>query len=389
MSSDQPQTPSSQTPWWISDSKPISAPSYNYRQRSGVSWYLALAMALLAGFVGALIGSNRFSGSTGLVSVSRNIERAPNSVAAIAARVSPSVVEVDSNSSQGQDTGTGFFIQSDGYILTNNHVVEPAVLSNGKIKVKLSNNRTYTATLIGRDTAYDLAVLKIPVTDAPALTFGDSDKVQVGDPVIAIGSPLGLAGTVTLGIISAKNRPVTTSSESQAGENSFINALQTDAAINPGNSGGPLVDINGAVIGVNSAIASLSSNVFGGSQPGSIGLGFAIPIKQARITSEQLIKTGHSTFPIVGMSLDNRYTGSGARVADTDKGILPGGPAEKAGIKRGDIIIEVDGKPINTADEMVVTIRSHQVGDTITLKFMRGKSVMTAKATLVASKATN
>jgi len=143
------------------------------------------------------------------------------------------------------------------------------------------------------------------------------------------------------------------------------------------------------VIGVNSAIASLGSNVFGGSQPGSIGLGFAIPINQARITSEQLIKTGHSTFPIVGMSLDNRYTGGGARVADTATGVLSGGPAEKAGIKRGDIIIEVDGKPINTADEMVVTIRSHQVGDTITLKFMRGKNVMTAKATLVASKATN
>ena len=389
MTSDEPQTPSSQTPWWISESQPIPAPAYAYRQRGGVTWYLALAMALLAGFVGALIGSNRFGGNSGLVSVSRNIERAPNSVAAIAARVSPSVVEVDSNSSQGQDTGTGFFIQSNGYILTNNHVVEPAVLSNGKITVKLANNRTYTATLIGRDTAYDLAVIKIPVTDAPALTLGDSDKVQVGDSVIAIGSPLGLAGTVTSGIISAKNRPVTTSSENQAGENSFINALQTDAAINPGNSGGPLVDINGAVIGVNSAIASLGSNVFGGSQPGSIGLGFAIPINQARITSEQLIKTGHSTFPIVGMSLDNRYTGGGARVADTATGVLSGGPAEKAGIKRGDIIIEVDGKPINTADEMVVTIRSHQVGDTITLKFMRGKNVMTAKATLVASKATN
>ena len=389
MSSDQPQTPSSQTPWWISDSQPAITPSYALRDRRGISWYLALAIALLAGFVGALIGSNRFGGNTGLVSISRNIERAPNSIAGIAARVSPSVVEVDSNSSQGQDTGTGFFIQSNGYILTNNHVVEPAILSNGKITVKLANNRTYTATLIGRDTAYDLAVIKIAVKDAPALTLGNSDNVQVGDPVIAIGSPLGLAGTVTSGIISAKNRPVTTRSDNQSGENSFINALQTDAAINPGNSGGPLVDINGAVIGVNSAIASLGNNVFGGSQPGSIGLGFAIPINQARITSEQLIKTGHSTFPIVGMSLDNRFSGSGARVADTSSGILPGGPAEKAGIKRGDIIIEVDGKSINNADEMVVTIRSHKVGDTITLKFMRGKTLMTAKATLVASKATN
>jgi len=381
-----PSTPT-QTPWWVSDaSSSVStslttlAPAKRVIQ---VTWYIALAMSLIAGVVGALIGKTAFDNSTNLITSNKVIDRAPDSIAGIAARVSPSVVEIDSTTSSGSDTGSGFFIAKNGYIMTNNHVIETAFLAKAKITVKLSNNNEYTATVVGRDTSYDLAVLKIDVSDAPALVLGNSDNVQVGDPVIAIGSPLGLQGTVTSGIISAKNRPVTTSSDNTAGESSFIDALQTDAAINPGNSGGPLVDATGAVIGVNSAIASLGSTIDG--QPGSIGLGFAIPINQAKTQADQLIKTGTSHHPIVGMSLDSSYPGPGAKIADTASAILPGGPAAKAGLQPGDIIIAIDGQEISVADDLIVAIRSHAIGDTVTLKYQRGSVIKSVQVTLVAS----
>jgi len=381
-----PSTPT-QTPWWVSDaSSSVStslttlAPAKRVIQ---VTWYIALAMSLIAGVVGALIGKTAFDNSTNLITSNKVIDRAPDSIAGIAARVSPSVVEIDSTTSSGSDTGSGFFIAKNGYIMTNNHVIETAFLAKAKITVKLSNNNEYTATVVGRDTSYDLAVLKIDVSDAPALVLGNSDNVQVGDPVIAIGSPLGLQGTVTSGIISAKNRPVTTSSDNTAGESSFIDALQTDAAINPGNSGGPLVDATGAVIGVNSAIASLGSTIDG--QPGSIGLGFAIPINQAKTQADQLIKTGTSHHPIVGMSLDSSYPGPGAKIADTASAILPGGPAAKAGLQPGDIILAIDGQEISVADDLIVAIRSHAIGDTVTLKYQRGSVIKSVQVTLVAS----
>ena len=381
-----PSTPT-QTPWWVSDaSSSVStslttlAPAKRVIQ---VTWYIALAMSLIAGVVGALIGKTAFDNSTNLITSNKVIDRAPDSIAGIAARVSPSVVEIDSTTSSGSDTGSGFFIAKNGYIMTNNHVIETAFLAKAKITVKLSNNNEYTATVVGRDTSYDLAVLKIDVSDAPALVLGNSDNVQVGDPVIAIGSPLGLQGTVTSGIISAKNRPVTTSPDNTAGESSFIDALQTDAAINPGNSGGPLVDATGAVIGVNSAIASLGSTIDG--QPGSIGLGFAIPINQAKTQADQLIKTGTSHHPIVGMSLDSSYPGPGAKIADTASAILPGGPAAKAGLQPGDIILAIDGQEISVADDLIVAIRSHAIGDTVTLKYQRGSVIKSVQVTLVAS----
>ncbi len=381
-----PQTPT-QTPWWVSDGESMVstyAPIAPLKRVVQVTWYMALAASLIAGVVGALIGKVAFNSSPHLISANQVINRAPNSVAGIAARVSPSVVEVDSSTSAGTDTGSGFFIESNGYIMTNNHVVEAAVLAKTPITVKLSNNTQYTATLVGRDTSYDLAVLKIDVTGAPALILGNSDNVQVGDPVIAIGSPLGLQGTVTTGIISAKNRPVTTSSDNTAGESSFIDALQTDAAINPGNSGGPLVDSTGAVIGVNSAIASLGNSITG--QPGSIGLGFSIPINQAKKTADQLIKTGTSHYPIVGMSLDSSFAGPGAKIATTSSSILPGGPASKAGLQAGDIILSIDGHDIAVADDLIVAIRAHSIGDTVTLKYQRGTVTKSVKITLAASK---
>jgi putative serine protease PepD len=275
-------------------------------------------------------------------------------------------------------TQCGFIFDSNGYILTNNHVIAGVANGNGAIRVTLNNGDIYSATIIGRDASYDLAVIKISATNLPALEFGDSDKVAVGDSVIAIGSPLGLSGTVTLGIISAKDRPVT-AGDSGSGS-SFINALQTDAAINPGNSGGPLVDATGAVIGVNSAIATLGSV----SQTGSIGLGFAIPINQTRKTADQLIKSGKATYPFLGVSLDMNYSGVGALVANSGTSILPGGPAAKAGIRAGDLIIKFENKAIDSPEQLIVAIRSMNVGDKVTLTYIRDNKEVTVTVTLVA-----
>jgi len=376
----QPVIPPASQPWWLS-AAPVETPAPQSRIPS-IGIRLALVMALVAGGAGAAVDRLFTSHNTNLVSTHSSISRAPDSIAGIAARVSPSVVSIDAQTPQGGDTGSGFFIQSDGTILTNNHVIEGAVTSGGSITVNLVNGKSYPATVMGRDGSYDLAVLKIDVTDSPALQLGNSDTIQVGDSVIAIGSPLGLAGTVTSGIISAKDRPVT--SGGGTGQNSFINALQTDAAINPGNSGGPLVDANGAVIGVNSAIASLGSNF--ASQSGSIGLGFAIPINQAKKTAEQIIKTGKATYPIMGISVDTTFSGTGARITTRGSAILAGGPAAKAGLRAGDIIIELDGKAIANSDELVVAIRSHNVGDRVTVKYLRGSLTLSASLTLVAGK---
>ena len=372
------------SPWWISEHQVITAQDVKKRNTRTVSFGIAISMALIAGVIGSVVGrtSASLDTKTNLVSTKSTIERKPDSVAGIAARVSPSVVSIEVSKGNTGGSGSGFFLDSTGHILTNNHVISLAATSGASIQVKLANGKNYGAKLVGRDVSYDLAVIKIAVTDAPALQLGDSDAVQVGDGVIAIGSPLGLIGTVTSGIISAKNRPVTSGSGTR--ESSFINALQTDAAINPGNSGGPLVDLSGAVVGINSAIATTGSG-FGG-QSGSIGLGFAIPINQARKTADQLIKNGSSTYPIMGVSLDTRYTGVGAKIPDEVGSVSPGGPADRAGIKPGDIIIEIDGKAVDTADEAIITVRSRNVGDRIKIKFKRLGATKEVSLVLIAAK---
>ena len=369
----------SSTPWW--------QPSGEIKQvrviqsKSNTNFFvLAVVIALIAGGVGAVVvRSTTTNIGANLVETNNKVERAPDSIAALAARVIPAVVSISVKGSSSSGTGSGFFLDSNGYILTNNHVVEAAA-TRGTITVELSNGKKYGAKLMGRDNSYDLAVLKIDVTSAPTLQLGNSDLAQVGDSVIAIGSPLGLSGTVTSGIISSKNRAVTTGNGS--GESSFINALQTDAAINPGNSGGPLVDSTGAVIGVNSAIATLGSS----SQTGSIGLGFAIPINQAKKTAEQLIKTGFATYPIMGISVDTRFTGTGALISSDGAGVTPAGPADKAGLKAGDIITTLDGIEINNSDELIVAIRSKSVGDKVKIKYTRNNISREATVTLAASK---
>ncbi len=371
----------SESPWWRPANAPttIGAP---VKQSNSFFIIASLVIALVAGGVGATIGRTSSSNISGnFVSTENAVEREPGSIANLAARVIPGVVSISVSASGGSGTGSGFFLSSDGYVLTNNHVVEAAA-TRGTISIAISTGKKYTAKIVGRDSSYDLAVLKIDVTGAPTLQLGDSERVAVGDAVIAIGSPLGLAGTVTSGIISAKNRPVTTGSDS--GESSFINALQTDAAINPGNSGGPLVDATGAVVGVNSAIASLGSSA--GGQSGSIGLGFAIPINQAKKTAEQLIKTGSATYPIMGIAVDTRYNGTGALISSEANGVTEGGPADKAGCRAGDLIIAIDGVEVNTSDELIVAIRSRNVGDKVKIKFKRNAITREVSVTLAASK---
>jgi putative serine protease PepD len=362
-------------PWWNSQDFA--------RTNRGVTPGSVVVLAIIAGLVGGALGINAsggfFGGKANLVTASNTIERKPDSVAGLANRVLPSVVSITSG---GGSTGSGFIIDSSGFILTNNHVVEQAALSKGRILVTLNNGEEFESKIVGRDASYDLAILKILATGLPALQFGNSDEVAVGDSVIAIGSPLGLSGTVTLGIISAKDRAVTAGGS--AGETSFINALQTDAAINPGNSGGPLINSAGAVIGVNSAIATLSGA--SNAQAGSIGLGFAIPINQARKTADQLIKTGKATYPVIGVLIDMNFAGSGAKITASDTGVVAGGPAQKAGIKAGDVIIEFGGKAINNPDELIVAIRSKNVGDRVEVKFKRGSSTRTTTIVLAAGK---
>ncbi len=385
MSSNQsPFHPSQHQTWWTPDESSVQKsfakpPAIKSKKVSIATVVIALVVGLAGGVGGAFLADRELiSTNANLVTVNDTIERAPDSVAGVAERVLPSVVSISTTSRASSGTGSGFFIRSDGYILTNNHVISDAATNNGRISVKLNNGKRFTARVVGRNASYDLAVLKINVNSAPALQFGDSDAIQVGDNVIAIGSPLGLSGTVTSGIISAKNRAVTTGGED---ETSFINALQTDAAINPGNSGGPLVNMSGAVVGVNSAIATLGNSF---NTSGSIGLGFAIPINQAKKTAEQLIATGRSVYPIMGVSIDSRFTGSGALVAKQDDAVTAGGPAAKAGIKPGDVIVEFEGLEITTSDELIVAIRSRDVGDRVSLVILRDGERIRLSLTLAA-----
>ena len=277
-------------------------------------------------------------------------------VKSIAAVVAPSVVTIKVTSSLGSGTGSGSIYKSDSnlsYIVTNNHVIENAATS-GTILVELLNGSTLTAQIVGRDSAYDIAVLKVNRGNLPTVTVGDSSKISVGDPVVAIGSPLGLASTVTSGIVSALNRPVTTGT---SGTESFVNAIQTDAAINLGNSGGALLDSLGRIIGVNSAIAT------SGADSGNIGIGYSIPINEAKRVVDELIATGKSTRPFLGVEFDRTYTGTGAKIFR----LTAGEAAEKAGIPVGSIITSIGGLRIADSTAAVVRIRSYAPGSKVTI----------------------
>ena len=278
----------------------------------------------------------------------------------IASLVTPSVVSIEVTTASGGGTGSGSIYKTSAtssFIVTNNHVIADAA-TGGTITVELLNGDQYKATIVGRDANYDVAVIKIPIGNLPVIALGDSSQVSVGDPVLAIGSPLGLASTVTSGIVSALNRPVTTgTTDSQ----SYVDAIQTDAAINPGNSGGALVDAAGRIIGVNSAIASLTSS--GSAQSGSIGLGFSIPINEAKRIIDEIIATGKSTRPVLGVYFDTNYTGIGAKISK----LSAGEGAEKAGIPVGSIIRVINGIKIPDAESAIVRIRALAPGAVISL----------------------
>ena len=277
-------------------------------------------------------------------------------VETIASAVSPSVVSIAVNGFSGGGSGSGFIYSSSktsSLVVTNNHVIAAAA-QGGTIRVELNSGAFEVASIVGRDSAYDIAVLRINRGNLRALTLGDSSKLSIGEPVVAFGSPLGLSGTVTSGIVSALNRPV---SAGDLGAESYIDAIQTDASINPGNSGGPLVDGKGALVGINSAIATLSS----GGTSGSIGLGFSIPINQAKRVIEEIIATGKSSRPFLGVNFDTTFTGQGARILR----VVAGEPAARVGIPVGAIIREIEGRRINDPIAAIVRIRSFAPGDTV------------------------
>ncbi|MFD8446993.1 trypsin-like peptidase domain-containing protein [Streptomyces globisporus] len=354
------------------------------KKRRGGAFVGVLLLALVAsgigGGVGAYIERNGGLTTVELPQAGRdNSDRAPDSVAGIAASALPSVVTLHVSGTAESGTGTGFVLDGQGHILTNNHVVAPAG-SSGDITVTFSTGETASAELVGKDSGYDLAVVRVRgVSGLKPLPLGNSDNVRVGDPVVAIGAPFDLSNTVTSGIISAKQRPITAGGEKGDGSDiSYVDALQTDAPINPGNSGGPLVDSKAHVIGINSAIRAADSGggPESGGQSGSIGLGFAIPINQGKRVAEELISTGKATHPVIGVTLDMKYTGDGAKVgtkdADGGPAVAKDGPADKAGIKSGDVITQVEGQRVHSGEELIVKIRAHRPGDDLDLKLTRG-----------------
>ncbi|MFD4158687.1 trypsin-like peptidase domain-containing protein [Streptomyces hydrogenans] len=372
------------------------------KSRRGLALVGALAFALLTGVIGGGVGAYvERNGGIGTVELPQaeagSADRAPDSVAGIAAGALPGVVTLHVSGGGSAGTGTGFVLDNRGHILTNNHVVDAAATS-GDITVTFSSGETASAKLIGKDTGYDLAVVQVTgVRGLKPLPLGNSDDVRVGDPVVAIGAPFDLSNTVTSGIISAKERPITAGGEKGDGSDiSYVDALQTDAPINPGNSGGPLLDGKGRVIGINSAIRAAGGSGEGdggsGGQAGSIGLGFAIPVNQGKRVAEELINTGKATHPVIGVSLDMQFNGDGARVGDKGKdgtpSVTPDGPAAKAGLRPGDVITKVDGQRVHNGEELIVKIRAHRPGDALALTLTRDGRELTRTVTLGSAQGT-
>jgi len=348
---------------------------------------LATACTLIGGVFGGFValhteGDGLSDSSYSLGSVPpAPTNRPASSVAGIAARDTPAVVMIKVN--DGQGTGSGFLIHG-GYIVTDNHVVTlDGLLTASSLRVYFSNGQSAKGVMVGRDPYSDIAVIKaVGVTNLPALTVGNSAGVAVGDPVIAIGSPLGLADTVTSGIVSAIDRPVQPTATLGNTTPVFFDAIQTDAPINPGNSGGPLVNARGQVIGVDAAIDTLGSDPITGTQGGSIGLGFAIPMDLARRVIEQLIRTGHATHTVVGASINENFAGNGAQVMTGHRAVIPGGPAARAGLKPGDVIVKVGSQPISNAYGLMDAIRSLAPGSQVVLTFVRQGHTHVTRLTL-------
>jgi putative serine protease PepD len=376
---------------------PAPAPSTKKSRPTRMILLAAVIAALVGGGVGAVtVAAFDDNGtSTNSVSLSTTSASAPVSaktdgtIAGAAAKIQPSVVTISVTGSQESGTGTGVIIRSDGYILTNNHVV--SVASNGgSISVLTDSGQQASAKVVGVDASDDLAVVKVDgLPNLTAATFAKSSSLVVGQSVVAVGAPLGLSNTVTSGIVSNTARPV------RAGDNNeaVFNAVQTDAAINPGNSGGPLVDLNGNVVGINAAIATASS---GGlqipgqtQQSGSIGIGFAIPSDEASRIAGELIANGKATHAVIGVEVVGTNGQSGSSASSTIGATLgtvqSGGPAAEAGLKAGDVITAVDQQRIEDADGLIAAIRSHAPDQKVTLTYVRAGKTSTAQVTLGSS----
>ncbi len=336
-------------------------------------------LALLIGTVGGLVG--RWTADSAsvltdpgatLTPVTQAKERPPGSVAGIAARVLPAVVSIEVRVGDQGGTGSGVVIDPTGYVLTNNHVVAPAAQVPGAgIEAIFSDGTRTPARIVGRDPKTDLAVVKVGVSNPTVAQIGSSATLAVGDAVLAIGSPFGLVGTVTDGIVSALHRPVRLDGAGDA----VIDAIQTDAAINPGNSGGPLVDSTGAVVGINTAIRSP-----GQGEGGSIGLGFAIPIDDARAIAQELIRTGVVKHAVLGVNAKSVTDGTtdGAQVEN----VVQGGAAAAAGILEGDVIVRLGDRHVGGADELAVAVRETAPGTPVTVQLVRDGRPLTVSAVL-------
>ena len=355
-------------------------PRRNYAPMAAV----ALVAALIGGAIGGTIGASNDggSGSTPISSLGaadsssiKPVAAAPvGSVEQVAAKVLPSVVSIDVASTTEEGSGSGIVISSDGLILTNNHVA-----GTGDLSVTFSDGRSVPAKLIKADQSTDLAVIRAQgITNATPITFGKSADLRVGQDVVAIGSPLGLAGTVTEGIVSALQRPVIPQAGQGGGSDSVIDGIQTDAPINPGNSGGALVDLNGNLVGITSAIASLGSSL--GGQSGSIGLGFAIPIDQAKLIAEQLAAGKTVAHALLGVQVASSTdaTQRGALIRDVSKG----GAAQGAGLQAGDVVTRMDDRVIDSEAALVAAVRSQPPGTKVKLTYVRNGQTRTTEATL-------
>jgi putative serine protease PepD len=373
--------------------QPGSAPQK--RSRAGALTAGALAVAVVSAGIGggvALLAAP--DGPSATSSISGAAPSVPaaslpaGSVEQVAAKVVPSVVKLETDMGRASEEGSGVILSSDGLILTNNHVVSAAqdgpdgsggAQTGAQTKVTFSNGRTTSFTVVGTDPSSDIAVVRAQgVSELTPITIGSSANLRVGQDVVAIGSPLGLEGTVTTGIISALNRPVAAGGDAR-NQNTVLDAIQTDAAINPGNSGGALVNMNGELVGLNSAIATLGGDVGPQAQSGSIGLGFAIPIDQAKRIGDELIKNGSAAHASLGVQVGNDAATDGARIVE----VTPGGAAAAAGLPSGVVVTKVDDRVINSADALVAAVRSRAPGDQMTLTFLdAGNKPQTVQVTL-------
>jgi putative serine protease PepD len=345
----------------------------------GPRWLTILLLVvaiLIGGVVGGLI-ANAISGNG---SSSANC-----SATDVANKDLPSVVTISVKSSKGGSTGSGEVIRSDGYILTNNHVISLAATGGGSIEVLFNDGTTVPATLTGRDPQTDLAVIKVAADKSPPpIPLGSSDSVVIGEPVIALGAPLGLSNTVTTGVVSALDRTIEVPSDNGSTA-LLVSAVQTDAAINPGNSGGTLADCSGDLIGVPSAGASVPNPSGVGSSAGSVGLNFAIPVDVAKAVSDEIIATGAVTHGYFGMSVSevpptSRQSGAPEGLYVTS--VVPGGPAAEAGIKAGDIITEIDGQPATDPNQIEAATLTNKPGDQVKITYERNGQTTTTTVTL-------